>query len=302
MDTVPTAGSLRWSRAWTVEPRREPLTLSAGADRRVVIDGVDPGTRSAVERWAGLESAVVPVGPEQRLVVDRLVALGALVPAASEPARAGVGLVGEAEVIAELARLLRPGPLAETADDAVDETVGEIVGESVGGVGPSTGEDLVDAVAPGAAAEPSGDGTPIVAVRTGTAWPSVATERLHLGLDLSLHHTIVLGPLVVPGASACLGCFDSRLARRWAPPVVPSRPTVLDALPVAAALLRVQLDLVAAGSSPLVNATVAWDLERGTTDRQMLYKFPGCSTCDPASAVGRVPLPWAAEAIPEVTP
>jgi hypothetical protein len=63
-------------------------------------------------------------------------------------------------------------------------------------------------------------------------------------------------------------------------------------LAVAAALLRVHADLIARGASPLVNATIAWDLERGTTDRQSLYKQPGCARCDTDGANGRVVLPW----------
>jgi bacteriocin biosynthesis cyclodehydratase domain-containing protein len=134
----------------------------------------------------------------------------------------------------------------------------------------------------------------MVAVRTGAAWPDVPAGRLHLGLDLALHHTIVLGPLVVPGASACLGCLDGRMAHRWSTPVVPPEPLVQRSLAVAAALLRVQVDLVAAGTSPLVNATIAWDLERGTTERQKVYKVVGCPRCDLAPPPGRVHLGWEA--------
>ena len=245
------AATLRWSPAWTIEPSPDALVLSAGADRRVVIDGLDPAGQAAARRWQAGDAVVADGG--QRRLIDRLVALGALVPTLT-PSWSML-LVGDVAVTAELAGLV--GPEAES----------------------------------GANRQP-GPGDLAVAVRTGTAWPAVPDGQLHLGLDVSLHHTIVLGPLVLPGASACLGCLDARMAARWPAPVVPPEPAAQRSLAVAAALLRVQADLVAGGTSPLINATVAWDLERGTTDRQALYKLPGCPRCDVGGGGGRVTLPW----------
>jgi hypothetical protein len=242
--------ALRWSPAWVIEPAGAPpagsteLVLSAGADRRVAIDGLDPRTRAAAQRWQAGEPAVAH-DRAQHLLRDRLVALGALTPAL--PSAAAVTLIGDPAVTGELAELMGPGMAPH---------------------------DLT------------------VAVRTGAAWPSIPDGRVHMGLDVALHHTIVLGPLVLPGASACLGCLDARLAQQWPAAPVPSRPAVQRCLAVAAALLRVQVDLVAGGASPLVNATIAWDLECGTTDRQALYKQPGCTRCDTGGASGRVALPW----------
>jgi hypothetical protein len=240
----------RWSPAWVVEASGSPsggeLVLSAGADRRVAIDGLDPSSRAAVLGWQHGEPAVAG-DRAQRILLDRLVALGVLVP--SVAASAGVLLVGDAEVTSELARLMGAG---------------------------------------------TGSGDLVVAVRTGAVWPSVPDGCLHLGLDVALHHTIALGPLVLPGASACLGCLDARMAHQWPVPAVPNRPAVQRSLAVAAALLRVQADLVASSASPLVNATITWDLERGITDRQSLYKQPGCARCDTGGANGRIVLPWEA--------
>jgi hypothetical protein len=246
------ATSLRWSPAWVVEPSPDPLVLSAGADRRVIIDGLRATGRAAVRRWQVGTPAVATDG-EQRRLIDRLVSLGILVPA-SAPAWTLL-LLGDAPVTRELARLLGEGA-ATAAERALQPF------------------DLV------------------VAVRTGPSWPQVPDGHPHLGLDVALHHTIVLGPLVLPGASACLGCLDARMAARWPTPPVPPQPAVQRCLTVAAALLRVQAGLVAGGTSPLVNATVAWDLERGTTDRQALYKLTGCARCDAGDATGRVALPW----------
>jgi bacteriocin biosynthesis cyclodehydratase domain-containing protein len=244
------------------------VVLSAGADRRVAIDGVAAAQRAAVERWStgAAVTAGTPGGdrgsdcdsdcggveePGSRhqavaRLLDRLVELGVVVPSTA------------------------PGPPTVVADD------------------PVTAGALGDLLTEGGAAGM------LVLVRTGARWPTVPPGRLHLGVDLSLHHTVVLGPLVIPGASACLACLDARVARRWSAPTVPAEPAVRRRLPVVAALLDIQLALVAAGTSPLVNATIAWNLETGTTDRQSLYKLAGCPHCDTGPGDGRVALPWGA--------
>jgi bacteriocin biosynthesis cyclodehydratase domain-containing protein len=253
MDRLP--HRLRWSAAWAVEPGTDPtsLVLSAGADRRIAVDGLAPADRAAVERWAadGEVPSIPWAGTPRAHLVDRLVELGAAVPVAA-PGGSTTVVAGDPAVGARL-------------DDLLTEGAGDLV----------------------------------VAVRTGAAWPDVPAERLHLGVDVALHHTVVLGPLVVPGVTACLACLDARVAHRWGRPTVPDRPAVQRRLAVVAALVDIQVGLVAAGTSPLVNATVAWNLETGEVDRQSLYKLAGCPRCSPAepaagASAGRVALPWVA--------
>jgi len=245
---------LRWSAAWAVDPGPDPTTLvlSAGADRRIAVDGLAADDRAAVERWAAdgeVPSIPWPGTPRARLI-DRLVELGAVVPIA------GADDGGTMRVVA--------------GDPAVGARLEGLLTEATG--------DLV------------------VAVRTGAGWPDVP-DGLHLGVDLALHHTVVLGPLVVPGVTACLACLDARVAHRWGRPAVPDQPAVQRRLAIVAALVDVQVGLVASGTSPLVNATVAWNLETGDVDRQSLYKLAGCPRCAPAeipAGAGRVALPWVA--------
>ncbi len=131
-------------------------------------------------------------------------------------------------------------------------------------------------------------------VRTGDHWPGAPSEP-HLAVDCSLHHTLVLGPYVVPGLTACTACLTTRVRRRWGRQSAATDPAVQRHVHVIAELVRIQLDLIAAGTSPLVNATIAWDLELGTAQPETLLKSPGCPTCDVAVRSGRLHLPWVAQ-------
>lgn len=244
------ASLVTWSPSWAVEPDPQGLVLSAGADRRLALDGCSAATVATVQRWAAGDEITAPDDDDRR-VLARLAELGAVVPIAASTR--AVALRG--------------------APPLVDDLMRELVGHGYA----------------------AGDG-PIVVVRDGSSGapgPPEAPAPLHLGLDVRAHHHVVIGPLVVPGVTTCLTCLDQRAVRRWPAPIVPARPAVTRWTAVIAALLAVQLELIAERRSPLVNATIAWDLERGTTDRQSVYRLIGCPTCDTAAAPGRVSLPWA---------
>jgi bacteriocin biosynthesis cyclodehydratase domain-containing protein len=101
----------------------------------------------------------------------------------------------------------------------------------------------------------------------------------HLWVDATGHHTVVIGPLVIPGFTACDRCLDRRLARRWPPPAIPQQPKVASAPAVIAQLVSIQVELILAGTSRLANATIAWDLANGSCQRDDLLKVPGCDQC-----------------------
>jgi bacteriocin biosynthesis cyclodehydratase domain-containing protein len=113
----------------------------------------------------------------------------------------------------------------------------------------------------------------------------------HLLLDLAYHHTAVLGPLVVPGARACIGCMATRTARRWGDPDPARVPRAVELAEVAAALTEHALRQIATGSLVLLDRVIAYDLDELTTTAEDVLPSADCPIC-PAAAVGRVTLPW----------
>lgn len=136
----------------------------------------------------------------------------------------------------------------------------------------------------------------VLAVRTTSTWQDLTRaaarfDRPHLFLDLAYHHSVSVGPLVVPGASACLGCLALRVTRRWGdrpPPDVP-RGLADPALPAAIAAHFIRR--VGTGSLALLERVVTCDLDDLTTTTEHVLPSAGCAIC-PQETVGRVGLPW----------
>ena len=118
----------------------------------------------------------------------------------------------------------------------------------------------------------------------------------HLLVDATGHHTVVLGPYVIPGFTACVECLALRSLRRWPKPVVSTAPQVARAPAVIAQLVAVQVLEIERFASQLVNATAAWDLSTGTCQRDDLLKVPNCSRCRSIESKPTVFLPWLAGA------
>ncbi|GAA3642748.1 bacteriocin biosynthesis cyclodehydratase domain-containing protein [Lentzea atacamensis] len=116
------------------------------------------------------------------------------------------------------------------------------------------------------------------------------TEVPHLLLDLAYHHTAAIGPLVVPGAGACLACLAVRAGRRWGDPPPPPQPGAMSSeFPVSLALQAVQN--IRNGSLALLDAVVTVNLDEFTTTRESVLPAADCEIC-PVLPVGRVSLPW----------
>lgn len=135
-----------------------------------------------------------------------------------------------------------------------------------------------------------------VVVRTAGSLAQLVEEAAningrHLLLDLTGHHTISLGPFVSPGLTSCVGCYGTRLGNRWGDDLGPDEPASQRWTAVAAELLAIQLERIAARTSPLVNATINWDLQTGVTARDHLLRAPDCPVCArPTSGALTAPL------------
>ncbi|HVF75264.1 MAG TPA: TOMM precursor leader peptide-binding protein [Acidimicrobiales bacterium] len=115
----------------------------------------------------------------------------------------------------------------------------------------------------------------------------------HVLCDVAFHHSIVLGPHVVPGDTACLACLAGRVGTRWGDPEPPAEPRAAADAALAAALTRRLLANQHDGGAPLVNATVTFDLLTFATRREPLWRSSACAVCADWPDDGRLSLPWA---------
>ncbi len=116
----------------------------------------------------------------------------------------------------------------------------------------------------------------------------------HLLLDLAYHHTVSLGPFVVPGETACLACLAGRIGSLWGDAPPPDRPAVLESPALAAVLAVRELERLARGDFRLANATVAYDLYAHRVVTCPVYRLPWCPACgdEAAAPPGHIELPW----------
>ena len=105
--------------------------------------------------------------------------------------------------------------------------------------------------------------------------------RPQLLIDLAYHHTLVLGPWVVPGQTACLACMGLRTVRRWGDAAVPAQPQALAQAGLSVALLLQVLRAAAdvGGQAAWVEHSVQFDLRSLQTQRVRVYRQPWCPAC-----------------------
>ncbi|WP_421576347.1 hypothetical protein [Stenotrophomonas maltophilia] len=267
------ADAPRWTRnpAWAVfsqtHAQRPLLLVSGGADELYVVDEAD--TPTVVERilghWQDDTLAILENDPDCGPAVRQLIRLGVLVPlqAVRSVRRYAIDWLGE--------------PLPGLAD-AFDQHA-------------SADLQRVDAVA---------DADLLVLVRHGLGWEQALTRyrarmpaQPHLLLDLSYHHTLALGPYVVPGQSACVYCLGNRVLRRWGDAVVPALPAVAAQPARIAALVAPLLDQPQLLLGYL-ERSVWLDLHRLHGERDRVLRLPWCPACQggEASLPAPLPLPW----------
>lgn len=257
--------SWRISPAWRIESLGEHLLVQAGADEVYLIDEAPPALHARlIELCVGGDAAAWANDPQLGAALRQLRRLGALVPeGAQRPFEADARLVWfgvECEALVE--GLSRQGwRLASVSDDA-----------------PLT-----------------------LLVRTSASWaellqqyPAWHRRGPHLLVDLAHHHTLSVGPLVVPGQTACVSCLGQRVLQRWGDLQPPPEPEMLRRAAGVAALLS---DVVRLGPE-LVERVAALDLRQLRLSRHHVHVQPGCPVCqasrrdEDAELAPPFNLPW----------
>jgi hypothetical protein len=244
------------------------LVISGGADALFLVDEVDAaGAARFVRAWTEERWDLLTGHPELLALRDRLMALGALLPAQPVLPSLEVALV-----------------FAGEPDDATTALLGEW-GRPRGIV---------------VGTRPESASLVLVCRTNGTLLRAVEVaprERPHLLLDLAYHDSLSLGPLVFPGQTACLGCFTGRIGMAWGDPQPPPRPAALRARELMVAMVLVQLsELSRRGTCPaLVERALALNLDTLETTSHRVHRLPWCPRCFPEATgwgAGSFRLPW----------
>lgn len=267
------AGQQRWTRnpAWALfaqtHSQRQLLLVSGGADELYVVDEAD--TPEIVERvlasWLTDALPALQDDAECGPAVRQLIRLGVLVPVQSVRTvrRYALGWLGQ------------PLPGLTEAFDA------------------HCAADLQRVAA-------DDDAELLVLIRHGLGWEQALAhyrghmpQQPHLLVDLSYHHTLALGPYVVPGQSACVYCLGNRVLRRWGEAVVPAMPAVATQPSRIAALVAPLLDQPHLLLGYL-ERSVWLDLHRLHGERDRVMRLPWCPACQAGHALAPAPLtlPW----------
>ena len=144
-------------------------------------------------------------------------------------------------------------------------------------------------------ADPADAALVVVVRRTSRSWTiaelASGLEQLHLYVDLSFHHTVSIGPLVVPHQTPCVSCLAGRLSERWGENEPASDPAVARSYPqLSAALVVTEIEGAVAGDGSLAGWTVSWNLADRAARRERLLTTAACPYCRPWQASGRIEL------------
>ncbi|MFT4243002.1 MAG: TOMM precursor leader peptide-binding protein [Acidovorax sp.] len=244
------------------------LVASAGADESYWVDEAPPGeaARRLHAAWLADRADALRDDADCGAAVRQLRRVGALVPqGGAAPVRSFVLRWWGEPALAWQAELDRQ--LADTAP-----TLRRIQGD---------GDGTADAV--------------WVIVRTTADWDTALPPycadfptRPHVLIDLAYHHSVVVGPWVVPGQTACLACLGTRTVRRWGDAPVPPRPLALAHAPLSAALLLQVLRGAAepGGHAPWIEHSTHLDLRSLQSQRARIYRQPWCPACSGHADVG----------------
>ncbi|WP_186332322.1 hypothetical protein [Bordetella genomosp. 13] len=267
----------RWTRspAWTLllQPHegRTLLVLTGGADETYIVDEADADDVAGrvYEAWQADNLEPLLDDPACGAAARQIRRVGALVPAAAarRPATYALAWLGT------------PWPALA---DALDGLAGEH------GLPPRS--------------DRAKDAGLLLLVRTDAGWrqaldayAALRPGAPHLFVDAAYHHTLGVGPYVVPGQTACVACLGNRVARRWGDPPMPPRPAV-SARPRGAAALLAPILAAPVALAGFIEHSASLDLQTLAGTRDKVFQLPWCPVCGQGHerAGGALALPWLA--------
>jgi len=275
--------STHLSRSWTNSPAwtlleqahdgRTLLVLTGGADETYIVDEAasDACVHRVFDAWQSDRLSSLVDDPECGAAVRQIQRVGALVPAQmmDRIRRFSVSWLG-------------------MACPALIPALQVMLAEHHGTDGMlQYGDDANDA-------------DMVLVVRTNASWQAVRDDyavlgirKPHLFVDLAYHHTVGIGPYVVPGETACVTCLSHRVAHRWGDLSGPLRPVVSSRSHAVAALLSPMLT-APDGVWPFLEHSISLNLQTLSSTRDKVFQLPWCEVCASQhdSHTGALPLPW----------
>ena len=254
---------------WCLEMHGERLIASAGADEIYVVDEAPtPVVQQILEACGDGLAAELQDDLQCGAAVRQLRRLGALIPSeaalATSAKRTSVTWLGEPLPALTIALQAQGWQIMDSSDDA-----------------------------------------PLVMlVRTNASWAEALAayqtstpKQVHVLIDMAYHHTVCIGPMVVPGQTACIACLGHRLMHRWGDLHPPAEPAGLQRATGVAALLADATQL----SSRLVERSISLDISQLKLQSSVVFPTPGCPVCEATGAqfmgdaklsAGKLQLPW----------
>jgi bacteriocin biosynthesis cyclodehydratase domain-containing protein len=149
-----------------------------------------------------------------------------------------------------------------------------------------------------------GEADLVIVLRTSAPLLEAAATTIpapHLLVDAAYHHTVSVGPLVWPGATACLQCFAGRIRHGWGDPAPPPEPLAARSHAFLAGLIALLLEQFQreGGLPMLTNRALVINLATLATKSEHVHRLPWCPRCFPMRVphgAGTFALPWAGEA------
>uniref|UniRef100_UPI003341CA46 TOMM precursor leader peptide-binding protein n=1 Tax=Castellaniella defragrans TaxID=75697 RepID=UPI003341CA46 len=258
--------------AWTLLERQHAgqtlLVLTAGSDESYIVDeaGSDDAVRRILAAWRDDRLAGLLDDPDCGAAVRQLQRAGALIPARAvpQPGRYALTWLGApVPVLADALDAAGPASMPLRVDDADAASL-------------------------------------LLIVRTNASWQealslyqTLAPKVPHLFVDVAYHHMVAVGPYVVPGETACMGCLGHRVAHRWGDLAMPAEPAAASRPRLLAELLAPLL-AVRAGLFPFIEHSISLNLQTLASTNDRVFRFPWCPVCratgdEPA---GMLHLPW----------